>query len=129
MPLLLCTSICKPMNSLDVSRIAGFRTDLCKKFLGDDPQTLLTIQFHQVKYNQYNALLYMYILPYTLLFTFWGKNVCPPPPHFSSLSYAIDNPSVTLWTQLHIPNFKSISQRTCVQQTKIKSRKLSRLTD
>ena len=27
------------MNSLEVSRIAGFCTDYCKKFLGEDPQT------------------------------------------------------------------------------------------
>ena len=26
---------------------------------------------------------------FLLLFTFWEKNLCPPPPHFSSLSYAV----------------------------------------
>ena len=42
-------SICKPMNSLEVSKITGFCTDYCKDFLGEDPKTPipLSIQLSQ----------------------------------------------------------------------------------
>ena len=114
----LRTSICKPMNWLEVSRIAGIYTDLCKNFLGEDPQTppfqynssrLSTINTMQVillylfiyKKNMHYTfiLLYMYIyiaLHYAFAtffffaFHFLGKKNCAPPT-FSSLSYAVEN--------------------------------------
>ena len=39
-------SISKPMNSLEVSRIDGFCTDISKKYSGDP----LSIQLRQLKY-------------------------------------------------------------------------------
>ena len=42
----LWPSICKPMNSLEVSRIAGFYTDISKKFSGGP----LSIQLRKLKY-------------------------------------------------------------------------------
>ena len=42
----LWPSICKPMNSLEVSRIAGFYTDISKKYSGGP----LSIQLRQLKY-------------------------------------------------------------------------------
>ena len=42
--------ICKPMNALEVSRIARFWSDFWKKkILGEDLQTPLSSQLHQVK--------------------------------------------------------------------------------
>ena len=105
----LRTSICKPMNWLEVSRIAGFHTDLCKKkFWGRTPDppfqhnsarlsTIITMQVITLytafvtKKNMYYTLILLYICTYCLLlrlrlcdfffllFTFWGKNLCPPP--------------------------------------------------
>ena len=110
----LWTSICKPMNWLEVSRLTVFHTDLCKNFWGRTPilppsihllpglvlltqcKSLYCIYNKQKNMHYTLILLYMYILPYItplppffLLFTFWEKKIVPPPPpHFSSLSYA-----------------------------------------
>ena len=48
------TSICKPMNSLEVSRIAWVRTDLCKTFLGQDPQT--PFQYDSARLSTINTM-------------------------------------------------------------------------
>ena len=72
------------MNSLEESRIAGFRTDLHKIILREDRQTpIFPIQLRQVKYYQHIAVmvlqitqnmhyiltpLYMYILLYNYAF-------------------------------------------------------------
>ena len=98
----LRTSTCKTMNWLEVSRIAGCHTNLCKHFLGGPPAPLFNttppdeVLLTQCKsfycfYNKKEVLyldttIHMYILPYItltplwiffVLFTFW-ENIVPP---------------------------------------------------
>ena len=108
----LWSSICKPMNSLEVSRIAGFYTqsDISKKiFWGSSFNTTPPVKVYLHNASHYttvitpkmsDTLTFLYILPCTcilrfrdifsffflLIFFFWEKNCAP---HFLSLSYTI----------------------------------------
>ena len=87
------TSICNPINSEEVSRNAGFCTDLCKNFLGEDPHTPLSIHLSQVKYFLHNLHI-ICILPwrtYTYYFINHLRN--PPPPPFFFLFLSSNIPS------------------------------------
>ena len=117
----LWTSICKSMNSLEVSRIGRNLYPLLQNFLGEpgplepnppflkqanqDKSVLLTQQLSlHLSYKHKNALYLavLYILPFTMptrfffsSFHFSGKKCVPL--HFLSPTYATDGISMSSW--------------------------------
>ena len=111
-----CGSPYKPLNSVEVSRIAEFCTDYCKHFLGEDPRPRsLSIQLCQdigqigtinrmqpiacilllthkesLPCISYIALFYAYVTFFSCFSLFWEKKLKKKlvPLHFSSPSYA-----------------------------------------
>ena len=87
----LWTSVCKPMNWIEVSRIAGFHTDIYMlKFSGgggwEDPPPPCSIQLRQIKYYLHNA---------KSLYCIYNKKTCIIPWHFYTCTYCL---ILRLWT-------------------------------
>ena len=86
----LWTSICKPMNWIEVSSIGGFHTDLCKNVLGEGPQTPL-FQHNSARLSTINTLQKSLYCIYHV----YNEKTCSIPWYFYTCTYCL---ILRLWT-------------------------------